>query len=52
MLGLEIIRFILFCICYLFGWRVWIFPDLDRDDNNNNNDPFDDLGGDDSFSDE
>ena len=32
MLGLEIIRFILFCVCYLFGWRIWIFPDLDRDD--------------------
>lgn len=32
MIALEIIRFLIFCVCYLFGWRIWIFPDLDRDD--------------------
>ena len=32
LLGLEVIRFIIFLICYLFGYRIWIFPDLDRDD--------------------
>ena len=32
MLALEVIRFIIFLVCYLFGYRIWIFPDLDRDD--------------------
>ena len=32
MLALEVIRFVIFLVCYLFGYRIWIFPDLDRDD--------------------
>lgn len=32
MIALEVVRFLIFCICYLFGYRVWIFPDLDRED--------------------
>ena len=32
LIGLEVIRFAIFLVCYLFGYRIWIFPDLDRDD--------------------
>lgn len=32
LVGLEVIRFVIFLVCYLFGYRIWIFPDLDRDD--------------------
>ena len=32
LIGLEVIRFVIFLVCYLFGYRIWIFPDLDRDD--------------------
>ena len=32
MIALEVVRFLIFLVCYLFGYRIWIFPDLDRDD--------------------
>ena len=32
LIGLEVVRFVIFLVCYLFGYRIWIFPDLDRDD--------------------
>ena len=32
LLGIEVLRYILFAICYLFGYRVWLFPDYNRDD--------------------
>ena len=32
LIALEIIRFLLFLVCRLFGYSIWIFPDLDRDD--------------------
>ena len=32
LIGLEIVRFLLFLVCRLFGYSIWIFPDLDRDD--------------------
>lgn len=32
LIALEIVRFLLFLVCRLFGYSIWIFPDLDRDD--------------------
>lgn len=32
LIALEVIRFIIFLVCRLFGYSIWIFPDLDRDD--------------------
>lgn len=32
MIALEVVRFLIFLVCYMFGYRIWIFPDLDRDD--------------------
>lgn len=32
LIALEVVRFLIFLVCYLFGYRIWIFPDLDRDD--------------------
>ena len=28
LIGLEIVRFLLFLVCRLFGYSIWIFPDL------------------------
>ena len=25
LIGLEVIRFVIFLVCYLFGYRIWIF---------------------------
>lgn len=32
LIALEVIRFVIFLVCRLFGYSIWIFPDLDRDD--------------------
>ena len=30
LIGLEVIRFVIFLVCYLFGYRIWVFPHLAR----------------------
>ena len=32
LLAIEVLHYLVFLVCRLFGYSVWLFPDINRDD--------------------